>query len=100
MNTERIAEEIVMIITPALRAAVGAILREAHEGLSQEARRLETQSSGQAPPRFLTVKEAAQLLRVSEKSIYQWVAERRIPFRKVGDTTRFLESELLEWTSK
>lgn len=89
-----------MIIIPALRAAVGAILREAKETLIQESRRLEKQSGGQAPPRFLTVKDAAELFRVSEKSIYQWVKEGRIPSRKVGDTTRFLESELLEWTAK
>jgi PTS system nitrogen regulatory IIA component len=45
----------------------------------------------------LTVREAAQLLRVSEKSVYRWVADRGLPAHRVGDQYRFNRAELLEW---
>ena len=36
------------------------------------------------PVRFLNVREAAELLRVSPRSVYQWVSEGSIPHRKAG----------------
>lgn len=48
--------------------------------------------------RFMTVIEAAELLRLEPKSLYALVSQRRIPFRKAGRRLLFLESELLEWT--
>ena len=50
-------------------------------------------------PQFLTVEEVAQLLRVSPRSVYDWVSQRQIPFRKAGRRTIFLLDEILEWTS-
>ena len=49
-------------------------------------------------PKFLTVHEAAELLRLAPKSLYSLVSQRRIPFRKAGRRLLFLESELVEWT--
>jgi excisionase family DNA binding protein len=49
-------------------------------------------------PRFMTVRQAAELLGVSAKSLYTWVSCRRVPFRKAGRRLLFLESELVEWT--
>ena len=49
-------------------------------------------------PRFMTVREAAELLRLAPKSLYSLVSQRRIPFRKAGRRLLFLESELIEWT--
>ena len=49
-------------------------------------------------PRFLTVEEVAEMLRVKPRTIYDWVSQRRIPFRKAGDRTVFLLTEILEWT--
>jgi excisionase family DNA binding protein len=49
-------------------------------------------------PRFMTVREAAELLRLAPKSLYSLVSQRRIPFRKAGRRLLFLESELLDWT--
>jgi excisionase family DNA binding protein len=49
-------------------------------------------------PRFLTVHEAAGLLRLAPKSLYSLVSQRRVPFRKAGRRLLFLESELVEWT--
>ena len=48
--------------------------------------------------RFLSVDEAADLLSVSKRTIYGWVQQGRIPYRKAGRRVLFLESELLEWT--
>jgi excisionase family DNA binding protein len=48
--------------------------------------------------RFMTVSEAAQLLRLAPKSIYALVSQRRIPFRRAGRRVLFLESELILWT--
>jgi excisionase family DNA binding protein len=48
--------------------------------------------------RLLSVKEAATVLGVSPRTMYGWVSQRRICFRKAGRRVLFLESELLEWT--
>lgn len=54
---------------------------------------------------FISAKEAAVLLNCSELHIHNLVDRARrqigdhpIPFRKVGETTTFLRTELLEWT--
>lgn len=49
-------------------------------------------------PKFLTVPEVAALLRLSERTVYDLVSQRRIPFRKAGDRTIFDRDEVLEWT--
>jgi excisionase family DNA binding protein len=46
----------------------------------------------------MTVREAAELLRLAPKSLYSLVSQRRIPFRKAGRRLLFLESELMEWS--
>ncbi len=51
-----------------------------------------------ARPRFMDINEAAEFLRVSVKTLYGLVSQRRIPFRKAGRRVLFLEAELLEWT--
>ena len=48
--------------------------------------------------KFITVEECAKFLRVSRKTIYAMISERRIPFRKVGRRVLFLEDEILRWT--
>ena len=48
--------------------------------------------------RFLGVDEAAELLSISKRTIYGWIQQGRIPYRKAGRRVLFLESELLEWT--
>ena len=54
--------------------------------------------STQSPHRFMSVQEAARFLGVSPKSLYAWVSQRRIPYRKAGRRLLFLQSELVEWT--
>jgi excisionase family DNA binding protein len=55
-------------------------------------------SVSQARPKFLNVKEVAELLRIKTRTVYEMVSQRRIPYRKVGDRTIFLLDEILEWT--
>jgi PTS system nitrogen regulatory IIA component len=45
----------------------------------------------------LKVREAAELLGVSTKTIYRWVGENKIPFYQLGDQYRFERSELYEF---
>jgi excisionase family DNA binding protein len=49
-------------------------------------------------PKFLTVQEVAELLRISVRTVYDMVSQRRIPYRKAGDRTIFDLDEILEWT--
>lgn len=52
----------------------------------------------QKRPQFLDVKEVAEMLRTRPRTIYDWVSQGRIPYRKVGDRTIFLLDEILDWT--
>jgi len=47
----------------------------------------------------LAVKDAARLLNVSEKTIYRWIADKKIPAHQIGDQYRFNRAELLEWAT-
>ena len=54
--------------------------------------------TNEARPKFLNVKELAELLRIKTRTVYEMVSQGRIPYRKVGDRTIFLLDEILEWT--
>ncbi len=45
-------------------------------------------------PRWYTIREAAAYLQVGEPTIYRWMRDGRITYRKVGDSTRFLKEDL------
>lgn len=47
----------------------------------------------------LTVREVAELLSVSEKTIYRWVKDGSIPAYRVNEQYRFHRAELLEWAT-
>lgn len=47
----------------------------------------------------LTVRDAARLLSVSEKSIYRWIKQGAIPAYQVNEQYRFNRAELLEWAT-
>jgi len=51
-----------------------------------------------ASAKFLSVEEAAEFLRIYPRTIYGFVSQRQIPYRKAGRRVLFLESELVEWT--
>lgn len=47
----------------------------------------------------LTVKDAAEVLGVSEKTIYRWIQGGGIPAYRIRDQYRFNRAELLEWAT-
>jgi nitrogen PTS system EIIA component len=47
----------------------------------------------------LTVRDAARLLNVSEKSIYRWIKQGAIPAYQINEQFRFNRAELLEWAT-
>ena len=47
----------------------------------------------------LSVKDAARLLSVSEKTIYRWIKQEIVPAYKMHEGYRFNRSELLEWAT-
>jgi nitrogen PTS system EIIA component len=47
----------------------------------------------------LAVRDAAGILNVSEKTIYRWIKEGRLPAYRVSDQYRFNRAELLEWAT-
>ena len=51
-------------------------------------------------PQFLKVPELAALLKVKPKTIYDMVAQRRIPYRKLpgSNILRFDLDEIVAWT--
>jgi excisionase family DNA binding protein len=51
-------------------------------------------------PRFLKVAELAELLKVKPRTIYEMVAQNRIPYRKPlgSNILRFDLEEILAWT--
>ena len=54
------------------------------------------------PKQFLKVAEVAELLKVKPRTIYEMVAQNRIPYRKPPGTNilRFDLEEILEWTRR
>lgn len=47
----------------------------------------------------LSVRDSAQLLKVSEKTIYRWVKQGRLPAYRINEQYRFNRAELLEWAT-
>ncbi len=47
----------------------------------------------------LTVKNVADLLSVSEKTVYRWIDERSLPGYRLSGQYRFNRAELLEWAT-
>jgi PTS system nitrogen regulatory IIA component len=47
----------------------------------------------------LSVQDSARLLSVSEKTIYRWVKQGKLPAYRVNEQYRFNRAELLEWAT-
>jgi PTS system nitrogen regulatory IIA component len=47
----------------------------------------------------LSVKDAAAVLNVSEKTIYRWIKQEAIPCYRINEQYRFNRAELLEWAT-
>ena len=59
----------------------------------------QTKEASVNSPKFLTVEEVAEMLRIKVRTVYEMVSQNRIPFRKAGRRTVFLLDEILEWTT-
>ncbi len=44
--------------------------------------------------KWFTIKEAAKYLSIGEPTLYRWMRDGKITFRKIGDSTRFLQEDL------
>jgi len=47
-----------------------------------------------SPSRWLSIKDAAVYLDVGEQTLYRWMRENKITYRKIGDSIRFLQEDL------
>src|SRR5512142_2824002 len=47
----------------------------------------------------LGVRDVAGLFKVSEKTVYRWVRQRKLPVYRVNEQYRFSRAELLEWAT-
>src|SRR5579859_7599970 len=47
-----------------------------------------------APKKWFSISEAAAYLDVGEPTLYRWMREGKITYRKVGDSTRFWQEDL------
>jgi excisionase family DNA binding protein len=59
-------------------------------------------TAAKRPPQLLKVSDVAQLLNVKPRTIYEMVAQDRIPYRKPrgSNILRFDLEEILEWTRR
>ena len=48
----------------------------------------------------INVRQAAQLLNVSEKTVYRWIKEGTLPAYRINDQYRIQRYELLEWATR
>lgn len=54
----------------------------------------------QMPEEILTVREVAEFLKVTERTIYRLATEGQIPSFKVGGSWRFQRSDLIQWMNE
>jgi len=49
--------------------------------------------------KLLTVKELAEILAISEKTIYSYVSRNMIPYYKIESSVRFRPKQIVSWLS-
>mgnify|MGYP000979042869 FL=1 len=47
----------------------------------------------------LTVRDVSELLRVSEKTVYRWISDRKLPGYRMSGQYRFSRAEVLGWAT-
>jgi excisionase family DNA binding protein len=55
---------------------------------------METNNVTATRPKWYSIREAAEYLDVGEPTLYRWMREGKITYRKVGDSTRFWQEDL------
>jgi len=53
-----------------------------------------TDNAAETKVKWFSIQEAADYLDVGEPTLYRWMREGKITFRKVGDSTRFWQEDL------
>lgn len=51
-------------------------------------------------PEIMTLEEVAEYLRVSERTVYDWIQKGEIPGGKIGTSWRFKRSDIVEWVNR
>jgi len=51
-------------------------------------------------PKYLTVDEAAELLRLKKQTLYKWICQRKIGSISLGGRTLFQQEELEKWVEQ
>ena len=49
---------------------------------------------------LLTIQELSEALKISERTIRQWIHENYIPYIKLGHSVRFDEKQITTWLAK
>ena len=62
-------------------------------------RSINSEPAAEKQPNYLTVAQLAQLLQVSQSTIYGWVDRDYIPFLIAGDLVRFDPTAIHNWMS-
>lgn len=47
--------------------------------------------------KMLNIHQLSHLLNVKQKTIYDWVHKKKIPYHKLVGSLRFKENEIIEW---
>ena len=98
MNND-LKNRISTILAPAISEALSLIFEEQRQPEADAGvEKVRPVSQGDSQD-YLTVAEAAKLLRVHSRTIYELVYQDRMPYHKVGDRILFLRTTLIEWTA-
>ena len=54
----------------------------------------------QLPKRIVSIEELAEYLGMPKGTLYHWVSQRRIPFVKLGRSTRFDIQQINQWLAQ
>ena len=46
---------------------------------------------------IITANEVAKYLKIAKSTVYLWMKEQGLPFRKIGRSLRFKKSEVKQW---
>lgn len=84
-------EKIILISSEELTNMIRTLVAEERNSLLLEIRKLQPQDSIEE---IVTIKEACKLLRVSRCTVYKFIKERSLPFKKIGGKTFLYRSDL------
>ena len=98
MNKD-LRNKISTILAPAIGEALALIVEEQRDYRPADTKTADSVPAANHLEKYLTVAEAAELLRVHTRTIYELVYQDRIPYHKVGDRILFLQNSLVHWTA-